>query len=67
MDVSDKGIVVTGEARELGLAVTQLLGSEGAELVVIEINQQTLDQRRESLQAKGCKVHGISGDIVPKS
>jgi NAD(P)-dependent dehydrogenase (short-subunit alcohol dehydrogenase family) len=44
MDVKDKGIVVTGGASGLGLAVTQLFGSAGAKVAVININRQTLDQ-----------------------
>jgi 3-oxoacyl-[acyl-carrier protein] reductase len=67
MDMKGKGVVVTGGASGLGLAVTEMLAGAGAKVAVIDVNRQALDACGKSLQGKGCEVHGIAGDIVPKS
>lgn len=67
MSVKNKGVVVTGGASGLGLATVELLAAAGARVVIIDLNRQSLDARIGPLRAKGYDVHGIAGDIVPKT
>jgi 3-oxoacyl-[acyl-carrier protein] reductase len=67
MNMKGNAIVVTGGASGLGLAVSETLGAMGARVAIIDLNRQALDACGKSLESKGYEVHGIAGDIVPKT
>jgi NAD(P)-dependent dehydrogenase (short-subunit alcohol dehydrogenase family) len=67
MTVKGKGIVVTGGASGLGLATVRLLAKQGARVAIVDLNRVTLEACVQELTKAGAEVHGIAGDIVPKT
>jgi len=67
MSVSGKGIVLTGGASGLGLSTAKLLAGQGARLALVDLNGDTLQKAVAELAKGGAEVHGITGDIVPRS
>ncbi|MUL82633.1 MULTISPECIES: SDR family NAD(P)-dependent oxidoreductase [unclassified Mycolicibacterium] len=66
--MSDYGLagrvaLVTGAARGIGAAIADALGSEGAHLVISDIDAAELEQTRIRLADKGIKVHAVTTDV----
>jgi NAD(P)-dependent dehydrogenase (short-subunit alcohol dehydrogenase family) len=61
-----KGIVVTGGASGLGLATVRALAENGADVVVIDVDEVAIGRCLESLGSRSLKVTAVVGDIVPK-
>lgn len=59
----DKVIVITGGGVGIGRSTALKLAEEGASLVINEINPDRLAATVADLQAMGCNVHGVCGDI----
>ncbi|RZK27411.1 MAG: SDR family NAD(P)-dependent oxidoreductase, partial [Hymenobacter sp.] len=53
MRFQDKVVIVTGGANGIGLAIAKRLASEGARLVLADINQQALDAAVPQVQQAG--------------
>ena len=53
MDLSEKVIVVTGGAQGLGLCIAQALVNEGAQLALVDLNQDKLDEAVATLGQSG--------------
>lgn len=53
MRFQDKVVIITGGASGIGLAIAKRLASEGARLVLADINQANLDQAAPELKAAG--------------
>lgn len=54
-------IIVTGAAGAIGYATAEILASEGATVVLVDISQK-LEAQAEALAATGAKVHAIRAD-----
>jgi 3-oxoacyl-[acyl-carrier protein] reductase len=67
MNLQDKVIVITGGAQGLGLAIATRLGSLGARLALIDINQNSLDKAIETLTQQNIKAAGFVANIANES
>jgi NAD(P)-dependent dehydrogenase (short-subunit alcohol dehydrogenase family) len=64
----DRVAVVTGGASGIGLATAKRFASEGAKLVLADIEQKALDPACEALRGEGADVLGVVCDVSdPKS
>ncbi|SHI10596.1 SDR family oxidoreductase [Ferrimonas marina] len=67
MELDNKVVVITGGAGGLGLAMAQHLGSQGAKLVLIDINQDALARAAGLLAEQGLKAETFPLDITEEA
>lgn len=58
-DLNDKVVVITGGASGVGRALGVLFAQEGSKVVLVDINQQSLDKTVSELSSEG--LSGIEG------
>ena len=61
MNVQNKVIVITGGAGGIGSAQAKLLARNGAEVWILDLVQEKIDQLVEELKRQGGKAHGGTG------
>lgn len=66
MKLEGKVAVVTGAAGGLGKAISRELSSQGAVVVMSDINEDLLDNVVQAMKEDGYSVHGIAGDVSDK-
>jgi len=59
-----KTVLVTGGAQGIGRGVAERFGSEGANLVLLDIEADTLERTAAELEEKGWAVEGVPGDVA---
>ncbi len=59
--------MITGAASGLGEAIAKRLGTEGAQLVLVDLNEQILEDLCVKLRASGISVFGIACNIAEES
>jgi 3-oxoacyl-[acyl-carrier protein] reductase len=64
MDVKGKVIVVTGGAQGLGLSISMALADKGAQLALIDVNRQKLDEAASALAAAGVEARAYTANIA---
>lgn len=64
MQIKDNTFVITGGGRGLGLAMADHLADLGANLALIDINQEDLDKAQAQLTAKGAQAKGYICNIT---
>ncbi len=64
--VKDKIAVVTGAGQGIGAAICRRLASEGAKLVLVDINADCLQDLSQELTANGTEVLSVAADISKK-
>ena len=64
MDLKDKTIVVTGGAQGLGLAMAKSLAAAGANLALIDVNQEPLDAAIAECSDLGVTVRGYKTNVA---
>jgi len=64
--VKDKIAVVTGAGQGIGAAICKRLASEGAKLVLVDINADCLQDLSQELTANGTEVLSVAADISKK-
>jgi short-subunit dehydrogenase len=62
--VAERAALVTGASSGIGLAIAEMLGSEGYALTVTSRQPDKLATAVEALRAKGFEVHGCPGNVV---
>jgi NAD(P)-dependent dehydrogenase (short-subunit alcohol dehydrogenase family) len=62
--LAGKAAVVTGAARGIGRATAELFATEGARLVVTDVDAAALDGLRAALAARGAEVTAVAGDVA---
>ncbi|MFA9469964.1 MAG: SDR family NAD(P)-dependent oxidoreductase, partial [Deltaproteobacteria bacterium] len=58
-DFSDKVAVVTGGASGVGRAIAAQLASEGAKVIIADVDADAIAQTREELASQGLTVDGM--------
>jgi 2-hydroxycyclohexanecarboxyl-CoA dehydrogenase len=64
MSLKGKTAVVTGGAKGIGRAIAKRLGQDGANLGILDIQQETADQTAADFQALGFKVRALPCDVT---
>lgn len=62
-----KAALVTGGAQGIGRGIAERLASEGAGVVLLDVEAETLDRTTGDLQAKGWRVEGVAGDVASRA
>jgi short-subunit dehydrogenase len=63
-DLRGKRTLITGGAAGIGRMIAERLVPEGAELVLVDLNEQTLNQALEAVQTMGAEVSGYCLDVT---
>jgi NAD(P)-dependent dehydrogenase (short-subunit alcohol dehydrogenase family) len=61
--LENRGAVITGGTRGLGLGIAQAYAVEGASVVVAGRSQSTIDTALKALRANGAQAAGITCDV----
>ena len=67
MNLKDKVAIVTGAAQGIGEAIALRLAEEGANLVLVDINGEALEQVAEQVTGIGSKVCFVTCNVTKKS
>ena len=60
---TDQVVIVTGAGGGIGSAIAERFASEGAQVVVTDVNQELIDATVELVKSQGGDVIGIKADI----
>ena len=60
---TDRNILVTGAGSGIGRATALMLGEQGAGVVLVDQNQDTVHSTRDDLQKLGARVTAVVADI----
>ena len=63
MRLRDKLVVVTAAASGMGRAGCEIFAREGAQVVLVDINREALEEAVNELSAGGAKAHAIVADL----
>ena len=59
----DQTAIVTGSAEGLGYGIAERLGSEGARVVIVDMNEETAERASKSLEERGIAAAVVIGDV----
>jgi NAD(P)-dependent dehydrogenase (short-subunit alcohol dehydrogenase family) len=65
--LADKSAVVTGAANGIGRAIARRFATEGARLVLVDIQAQALDQVVAEIAAAGGTAHSVVGNVTEEA
>ncbi|USK36658.1 SDR family oxidoreductase (plasmid) [Bacillus sp. F19] len=63
MRLHNKVAIITGGASGIGETSAQLFASEGAKVIIADIDQEKIDRLVENIQSKGYQAHGVKCDV----
>lgn len=64
MDFTGKTVVVTGAASGLGASVAEAFAKAGADLAIVDLNQDGIQAKQEELSGNGGTVRGYACDLT---
>jgi NAD(P)-dependent dehydrogenase (short-subunit alcohol dehydrogenase family) len=64
LDVRDRVVVITGGAGGIGLSIADVLGDNGARVVLFDRDEAKLEKAVAQLRPRGDKIEGVSVDIL---
>ncbi len=67
MNLQGKVALITGAGQGIGAAITQRLGNEGCQLVLVDINDEQLRKQSQQLERQGIEHMVIALDVTNKS
>ena len=67
MEISSKTFVITGAAQGLGAAIAFHLAEQGANLAILDVNAQRLDETLESVKQKGGEAFAYTCDVADET
>jgi 3-oxoacyl-[acyl-carrier protein] reductase len=62
--LTDKTAIITGSARGIGFSIAELLASEGATVIILDLVQEAVDQAVLRLTDQGYKAAGFTGNVT---
>ncbi|HHN66362.1 MAG TPA: 3-oxoacyl-[acyl-carrier-protein] reductase [Nitrospirae bacterium] len=63
MHLKGQTALITGAARGIGRAIAETIAKEGANIVVVDLNQDEAQQCAEHIETLGVKALALSGDV----
>jgi 3-oxoacyl-[acyl-carrier protein] reductase len=67
LELKEKVIVVTGGAQGLGLSMARELGTAGAQLALVDMNRERLDEATEELRQLGVSATGYVANVAAEA
>jgi 2-hydroxycyclohexanecarboxyl-CoA dehydrogenase len=64
LDIKGKRVLVTGGGSGIGYAIAAKLANKGAELILLDMNQASLDKALLELRGEGYRVHGYQANVT---
>jgi short-subunit dehydrogenase len=64
LDIKGRKALVTGGASGIGFAIAAKLASKGAEPILLDMNQTSLDKALVKLRGEGYRVHGFQANVT---
>ena len=64
MEIKGKNVVITGAAQGLGLCMAKALAGRGANLALVDMNQERLDKAVADLVKSGCEAKGYVVNVA---
>lgn len=64
MVIKDKRALVTGGGSGIGFAIATRLASKGAEVILLDMNRDSLDKALVELRGEGYRVHGFQANVT---
>lgn len=66
MRLKNKVAIVTGAAQGIGLATAQKFVAEGAQVIMVDLNQSALDEQKSQFKANGFEVDIVMADVTDR-
>ena len=63
-ELKDKSAIVTGGGRGIGREIALALASAGANVVLVDVDENTLNQTAKEIEAKGVKALTVKADVT---
>ena len=67
MKLHEKVVLVTGGAGDIGAAIVERMAKEGANIVVADLNEESINKVVSTVESIGCKALGITVDVSKKN
>ena len=65
--LQDRVAIITGSGQGMGLAIAKCLAAEGAQIVITDINDQTIANAVEEIKSMGVNAIGVKMDVTNKA
>ncbi len=67
MRLEDKSAIITGAGSGIGRATARQLATEGANLILVDYNEETLDETLELVTGQGAEAYAVVADVSDSS